>query len=114
MLVLFTDTAVITLNPAVSVSPSFYTVGRIPWPGNQPDARPLPAHRTAKTQNKRTQTSNASSGIRTHDPSVRASEDSSCLGPRGHCDRRINGLVDITHSCTQRRGANSTDRSVYK
>jgi hypothetical protein len=29
----------------------------------------------------------AFSGIRTHDPSVRASEDSSCLRPRGHCDR---------------------------
>jgi hypothetical protein len=27
------------------------------------------------------------SGIRTHDPSVRASEDSSCLRSRGHCDR---------------------------
>jgi hypothetical protein len=27
------------------------------------------------------------SGIRTHDPSVRVSEDSSCLRPRGHCDR---------------------------
>jgi hypothetical protein len=27
------------------------------------------------------------SGIRTHDPSVRANEDSSCLRPRGHCDR---------------------------
>jgi hypothetical protein len=31
---------------------------------------------------------NALSGIRTHDPSVRASEDSSCLRPRGHCQRR--------------------------
>jgi hypothetical protein len=29
----------------------------------------------------------ALSGIRTHDPSVRASRDSSCLRPRGHCDR---------------------------
>jgi hypothetical protein len=29
----------------------------------------------------------ALSGIRTHDPSVRASEDSSYLRPRGHCDR---------------------------
>jgi hypothetical protein len=30
----------------------------------------------------------ALSGIRTHDPSVRASEDSSCLRPRGHSDWR--------------------------
>jgi hypothetical protein len=29
-------------------------------------------------------------GIRTHDPSVRASEDNSCLIPRGHCERRAN------------------------
>jgi hypothetical protein len=28
-----------------------------------------------------------SSGVRTHDPSVRAGEDSSWLRPRGHCDR---------------------------
>jgi hypothetical protein len=31
----------------------------------------------------------AFSGIRTHDPSVRASEDSSCLRPRGHRDRHF-------------------------
>jgi hypothetical protein len=35
----------------------FYRVGRTPWTGDQPVARPLPAHRTAQTQNKRTQTS---------------------------------------------------------
>jgi hypothetical protein len=29
------------------------------------------------------------SGIRTHDPSVRASEDSSCIRPRDHCDRQF-------------------------
>jgi hypothetical protein len=29
----------------------------------------------------------ALSGIRTHGPSVRASEGSSCLRPSGHCDR---------------------------
>jgi hypothetical protein len=29
----------------------------------------------------------ALSGRRTHDPSVRAGKDSSCLKPRGHCDR---------------------------
>jgi hypothetical protein len=31
----------------------------------------------------------ALSGIRTYDPSVRASEDGSCLTPRGHCDRHF-------------------------
>jgi hypothetical protein len=36
---------------------NLYTVGKIPWTGDQPVARPLPAHRTAQTQNKRTQTS---------------------------------------------------------
>jgi hypothetical protein len=35
----------------------FYTVGRTPQTGDQPVARPLPTHRTAQTQNKRTQTS---------------------------------------------------------
>jgi hypothetical protein len=34
-----------------------YTVGRIPWTGDQTVARPLPTHRTTQTQNKRTQTS---------------------------------------------------------
>jgi hypothetical protein len=32
------------------------------------------------------------SGIRTHDHSVRASEDSLCLGPLGYCDRRVRQL----------------------
>jgi hypothetical protein len=35
----------------------FHTVGRNPRTGDQPIARPLPAHRTAQTQNKRTKTS---------------------------------------------------------
>jgi hypothetical protein len=30
--------------------------GRIPWTGDQPDAMPLPAHRAARTHNKRAQT----------------------------------------------------------
>jgi hypothetical protein len=40
-------------------------------------------------QHKRIHTPNihALSGIKTHDPSVRASEDSSCLRPRGYCHR---------------------------
>jgi hypothetical protein len=36
---------------------NFYTVGRAQWTGDQPVARPLPAHRTPQTQNKRTPTS---------------------------------------------------------
>jgi hypothetical protein len=42
---------------AFSVSWSFYTVGRTPWTEDQPVARPLPVHRTAQAQNKRTITS---------------------------------------------------------
>jgi hypothetical protein len=32
----------------------FYTVGRTPWTGDQPVARPLPTHRKTQTQNKYT------------------------------------------------------------
>jgi hypothetical protein len=35
------------------------------------------------------------SGIRTHDHSMRASEDSSCLRSRGHCDRIFNQLLAL-------------------
>jgi hypothetical protein len=31
-----------------------YTVGRTPWKGDQPVAKPLPTYRTTQTQNKRT------------------------------------------------------------
>jgi hypothetical protein len=34
----------------------------------------------------------ASNGFRTHDPSIQASEDSSCLKPPGNCDRLIEYL----------------------
>jgi hypothetical protein len=50
------------LQPFVTPWPLFsflilYTVGRTPWMGDQPVARPLPTRRTTQTQNKRTQTS---------------------------------------------------------
>jgi hypothetical protein len=50
---------------------------------DQSVAMPLLTHRTTQTQNKRIHTSNiyALSGIRTHDPSIRASEDISCFRP---------------------------------
>jgi hypothetical protein len=56
-----------------------YTVGRTPWTGDRSVARPLPTHRIT----------DGSSGIRTHDPSVRTGEDGSCHGPRRHCSRRV-------------------------
>jgi hypothetical protein len=72
-----------------------FTFGRTPWTSDQPVARPLPKHRTTQTQNKsihthtHTHTPNIHnlSGIRTHDHSVRASEDSSCLRLLGYSDR---------------------------
>jgi hypothetical protein len=40
-----------------------YTVGRNPWTGVQPVARPLPTYRTIQTQNKPTQTSKPREGF---------------------------------------------------
>jgi hypothetical protein len=50
------STALCWVLVAFLVSWSFYTVGRTPWTGDQLVARPLPGHRTAQTQNKRTKT----------------------------------------------------------
>jgi hypothetical protein len=41
------------------------------------------------------------SGIRIHDPSVRASEDSSCLSPRGHCDLHNKAISSNTRSVSR-------------
>jgi hypothetical protein len=49
----------------------------------------VPTYRTKQTQNKRTDI-HGSSGIWTHNPSVREGEDGSCLGPRDHFDRPHN------------------------
>jgi hypothetical protein len=54
------------------------TFGRTPWTRDQPVARPLPK----QTRNKQTNTHSLSE-VRTHDPSVRVDEDSSCLRTRG-------------------------------
>jgi hypothetical protein len=58
-----------------------FTDGRALWTGDHLVARPLPTHTTTQTQNKRINTPSihALCGIRTHDPSFRASEESSCL-----------------------------------
>jgi hypothetical protein len=43
----------------------------------------------------------AFSGIRTHDPSVQASEEGSCLRPRGLCGRLYGFLGDINMKWAQ-------------
>jgi hypothetical protein len=56
-----------------------YTIGRTPWTGDQPVARPLPKYTITQTQNKSTHTPNIHtiSGIRTHDHGLRENEDRS-------------------------------------
>jgi hypothetical protein len=77
--------------PLIQFRNQFFADGRTPWASDQLVASPLPKHRTAQAQNKHIHTPNihALSGIQTHYPSVRASEDSSYLRKRDYCDRRI-------------------------
>jgi hypothetical protein len=63
-----------------------YMDGRTPWTSDQPVARLLPTHKhriNAHTD------IHGLSGIRTHDPSFWASEESLCLRPRGTCNRQL-------------------------
>jgi hypothetical protein len=65
-----------------------YKIGWTPWTGDQPVTVPyLHTEQHKHRINAHDTDIHASSGIRTHDPSVQASEDTSCLRPRGHCDR---------------------------
>jgi hypothetical protein len=80
----------------------FYTDGRTPWTSDQPVARPLPTHSTTYTN------IHALSGIRTHDPRVRASEDSSYLRPRGHCSRLIYAFTEYYYGHIIKDGVFST------
>jgi hypothetical protein len=70
--------------------PDLFTIGRTPSTSDQPVARALPKHRANTNTEKHIYIPNirALSGIRTHDHSVRASEDSSCFRPLGYSDRR--------------------------
>jgi hypothetical protein len=52
---IYGTTALWDLGPFFSFS-VLYTVGRTPWTGDQPVARPLSTHRTTQTQNKSTKT----------------------------------------------------------
>jgi hypothetical protein len=51
-------------------------------------------HAEQHKQNKTHTDIHASSGIRTHDPSLREGKDGSCVRPRGHCGRRKLMLLD--------------------
>jgi hypothetical protein len=62
------------------------TVGRTPWTGDEPIARPLPTHHITNIEETQTDIL-ASNGIRIHDQSIRAGEDISYFRPRSHCDR---------------------------
>jgi len=65
----------------------FWKFGRTPWTGDQSNARPVPTQESTTQKNADTLI-HASSWIRTHDPSVRAAENSTHLRPRGHWDRQ--------------------------
>jgi hypothetical protein len=62
--------------------------------GDQPVASPLPTHRTIKIIKAHTDI-HVSTRIRTHDLSVRATENDSWLRPRGQCDRPLTVLPVI-------------------
>jgi hypothetical protein len=55
----------------------------------------------------------ALSGIRTHDPSVRANEDSSCLRPCGPCDRDVEQLLTAYNRSTHVLLSHSTLKIPY-
>jgi hypothetical protein len=86
--------------PLIQFRNHFFTDGGTPWTSDQPVARPLPKHRTTQTQNKRIHTPNIHglSGIRAHDSSVWAGEDSSILRSRGYRDRLASERAKTVHS----------------
>jgi hypothetical protein len=83
-----------------------YTVRRPPWTGDQPVAKPLPTHRI----NAHNTNIHALSGIRTHDPSVRASEDSPRLRRFRHCGHSDRPLAKLKQNRVFERNRGETSR----
>jgi hypothetical protein len=83
----------------VSFSFRAFTDGRTPWTGDQLVARPLPKHRKTQTQNIHIHIPNihALCGIRNHDPSFRATKDSTCLRPLGYRDQQNNAFTSLLY-----------------
>jgi hypothetical protein len=69
---------------------NIYTVGRTPWTGDQPAARPLPTHRTTQTQIKSTQTSMPRVGF----------EHTTPVFERAKMDRTASVIGEFPSSCT--------------
>jgi hypothetical protein len=94
--ILISDTTFLLFAPTLehkvdfSVSLIIFTDGSIPWTADQLVARPLPKQRTTQTH---TPNIHAFSGIRTHDPCFRVSEDSACIRSLGYRDRQCIRII---------------------
>jgi hypothetical protein len=75
--------------PLLQFRDLFYTDSRTPLTSYQPVARPLPNTGQHKHRINAHTDIHALGGIRTHDPSVRESEDNSCFMSHVHCDRQF-------------------------
>jgi hypothetical protein len=74
--------------PGLHFSFLFYThFGKSPWTSDQPVVRHLPKHRQHRHRETHIHVHPCPKWDRTHEYSVRASEDSSCLRPLGYRDR---------------------------
>jgi hypothetical protein len=67
--------------------PNIYTVDKTPCTGNQPSSRPLPTHRTTRTQNKRTHRHLCLEWDSNPRSQIPGGEDGSYVSVRGHGDR---------------------------
>jgi hypothetical protein len=68
-----------------------YTVGRTPWTGDQPVAKPLRTNRTTQTRNKRTQTTVPRVGF---EPTIPAFERAQTV----HALDRAATVIGVTHN----------------
>jgi hypothetical protein len=74
--------------------------------GDEPVARPLPTHKHRINAD-----IHALIVDRTRYPSVRASEDSSCLRPRGHCDRLASEGAKTLHALDRSASVRASEDS---
>jgi hypothetical protein len=75
---------------------TLYTADRTPWTWDNPSqGRYIHTGQHKHRINSHNTDIHSLGGIRKHDPSVRASEDGSCLRPRGHRDRHESYVAEI-------------------